>query len=125
MGKYRKGAVARAADARKLSTGPVILIGAGVLILLAVVIWQLTLMPTTTVVQSSPTFDIPFPEIQRVALVDAKKAYDAGTALFLDVRDGGTYGSKHISGSINITLADLESRVNELPKDRWIITVCT
>jgi rhodanese-related sulfurtransferase len=70
-------------------------------------------------------FEIPYPEITRVSLDDSKKVFDDGSAIFLDVRDAGTFGSKHISNSINIPLTELESRLNELPKDRWIITVCT
>jgi cytoskeletal protein RodZ len=123
MGKYRRAASQTSGKQRSL--GPVILIGVGILILLVVIIWQLTLLPTSTAPQTSANFDIPYPEMKRVSLADAKTAYDASSALFVDVRDAGTFGSKHITGSINIPLAELENRFQELPKDRWIITVCT
>jgi len=124
MRKYRR-ASSRLAAASKNSQGPVILIGVGIVIVLVVVIWQLSLLPATTIAQSSPSLDIPYPEIERVSLADARAALDDGSALFLDVRDAGTFGSKHITGATNIPLDELENRTGELPKDRWIITVCT
>jgi hypothetical protein len=123
MTKYRRAASQTAENQRK--NGPVILIGAGILIILVVVIWQLSLLPATTAPQVSATFDIPYPEMKRVTLANAKTAYDSDGALFVDVRDAGTFGSKHITGSINIPLTDLENRASELPQDRWIVTVCT
>jgi cytochrome oxidase assembly protein ShyY1 len=106
-------------------SGPVILIAVGVVIILVVVVWQLSRLPATTAAQSSTNFDIPYPEMKRVSLSDSKQAFDEDKAVFLDVRDSGTYGSKHIKGAINIPLNELETRFTELPKDRWIITVCT
>jgi hypothetical protein len=123
MRKYRRAASRAAVKNNKF--GPIILIGAGIFVILAVVIWQLSLLPTTTAAPIAGNFDIPYPEIKRVSLEDAKTALDTGGALILDVRDAGTFGSKHITGSINIPLNDLEKRANELPKDRWILTVCT
>ncbi len=108
----------------RLSPGPIILIGAGVLILLAVLVFQLSNLPTTTAPQSS-AFSVPYPESVRVSLADAKTAFDNHTAVFLDVRDNGTYSSDPINGAVNIPLADLPARMSELPKDRWIITYCT
>jgi len=124
MRKYRRASL-RAAENSKKGAGPIVLIGVGVLILIIVAIWQLSLLPATTVAQSSSNFDIPYPEIKRVSLADAKTAFDEGAALIVDVRDAGTFGSKHITGAVNIPLDQLENRYSELPKDRWIITVCT
>lgn len=116
---------ARAASPSVNRLGPLILIGFGLIVLLGVIIWQLSMLPSTTVAPASASLPIPYPEIERTSLADAKKAYDDGSALILDVRDTGTFGSKHIPGSLNIPLTELESRLNELPKDRWILTVCT
>ena len=124
MAKLRRGASISGA-AKKDYTGPLLLIAVGVVILLAVVIWQLSLLPATTVSGPSSKIDIPFPEIGRITPADAKMAFDDGSALFVDVRDSGTFGSKHITGAINIPLDEFESRASELPKDHWIITVCT
>jgi len=114
----------RSGGLASLGTGPIILIGAGVLILLAVVVWQLSSLPTTTAQQESP-FEVPYPNVVRISIQDARAAAETQNALILDVRDAGTYGSSHISGAVNIPLDQLASRMNELPKDRWIITYCT
>jgi hypothetical protein len=124
MSKSRR-VQARATSAANNRLGPILLIGSGVVVLLVVIIWQLSLLPATTVGPASANLQIPYPEIARTSLKDAKQAYDEGSAIFLDVRDSGTFGSKNIPRSINIPLTELESRLNELPKDRWILTVCT
>jgi hypothetical protein len=116
--------------------GPIFLVGGGVTIILIVIIWQLSsaagsaAIPQNSQLPSVATpqneaLQTPFPEISRVSPEDAKAAFDSQSAVFVDVRDSGSYASGHISGAINIPLTDLESRANELPKDRWIITYCT
>lgn len=107
-----------------MGAGPIILIGAGVLILIAVGVFLLSSLPTSTAPQTAP-FAIPYPNVVRLSLADAKTAYDNQSALFVDVRDAGSYASDHIKGAVNIPLDQLASRMNELPKNRWIITYCT
>ncbi len=83
--------------------------------------------------QNAPTAPTPatafeeetYPEIPRVSLRDSKSAYDAGTAVFVDVRSAEAYQGSHIAGAINIPLADIESRFGELDQTQWIITYCT
>ncbi len=65
-----------------------------------------------------------FPEIPRVDVVESKAALDAGTAVFVDVRDADSYAAGHIPGALNIPLAELESRWDQLDKTQWIITYC-
>lgn len=62
-----------------------------------------------------------YPGIPRVSVADAKAAYDIGSAVFLDVRDGSEYALGHIPGAISIPLAELPSRMNELDPSAWII----
>jgi hypothetical protein len=64
-------------------------------------------------------------EIQRVPLQQAKAAFDARSAVFLDVRGASFYATAHIPGALNIPLADLETRLNELDPSQWIIPYCT
>jgi len=66
-----------------------------------------------------------FPEIPRVNLTQAKAAFDGRTAIFLDVRDAGSYEAGHIPGALSIPLAMLNERANELKPTDWIITYCT
>ena len=66
-----------------------------------------------------------YPEVARVSLEEAKTALDAGTANIVDVRAGEAYQAAHVAGSINIPLAELETRLGELDRNEWIITYCT
>ena len=109
----------------KLSIGPIVLIGAGILILLSLLVWKLSSLPAATTPQAESPFQIPYPEISRVSLEDAKAAFDNQKALFVDVRDAGSYAAGHIQGSINVPLADVETRLSDLPANRWIILYCT
>jgi len=68
---------------------------------------------------------IPYPDVPRIPAAEAKTRYDAGTALFVDVRSQGEYDTAHVANAISLPLADLESRYRELPQDAEIITYCT
>ena len=61
----------------------------------------------------------------RVSLDEAKKHYDAGTAIFLDVRGVEEYRSAHVPGALSIPLAEIEARSGELSPEARIITYCT
>lgn len=63
--------------------------------------------------------------VPRVSLVDSKAALDSGSAIFLDVRTAEAFQGERITSSINIPLAELESRMTELDPEQWIITYCT
>ncbi len=98
----------------------------GLLAALLTVILALTAcgaVATPTPTTAAPT--IPFPDVPRTTLEEAKALHDAGTALFLDVRAADVYAVSHISGAVNIPLEELEGRLGELPKDEQIITICT
>ncbi len=64
-------------------------------------------------------------QVKRVSLVEAKAALDAGTAVFVDVRDNSSYQISHIPGALSIPLNDLTSHLDELDTSTWIITYCT
>jgi 3-mercaptopyruvate sulfurtransferase SseA len=67
----------------------------------------------------------PYLEVPRVTLEEAKTAFDSGAAVFVDVRSAASYEASHIPGALSIPLGELESRINELDPDQWIITYCT
>ena len=64
-------------------------------------------------------------DVQRVTPVDAKAAFDNGAAVFVDVRDGGSFEKSHIPGALHIPLSALNDYLGELDKSSWIITYCT
>lgn len=59
----------------------------------------------------------------RISLEEAKKLFDEGRAVFVDVRSPTSYRFSHIPGSINIPLRELPRRMGELPKDLPIVTI--
>lgn len=68
---------------------------------------------------------IPYPEIARVSLVEAKTALDAGTAIFVDVRSADAFAGQRITGAVNIPTAEVQDRLTELDLNDWIIPYCT
>lgn len=64
-------------------------------------------------------------EAPRISLADAKKDFDAGTAIFVDSRPAESYKDLHIKGAINIPFADAETRWKEIPADKKIIVYCS
>jgi rhodanese-related sulfurtransferase len=45
-------------------------------------------------------------------------------AQLVDVRSPGEFASGHASGSVNIPLSELDSRVKELDPNRWVVVAC-
>lgn len=61
----------------------------------------------------------------RISLADAKKDYDAGDAIIIDVRDVNAYKNEHVKGALNVPLADLDANIDKLPKGKKIIAYCS
>ena len=61
----------------------------------------------------------------RISLAEAKKAFDSGTAIFIDTRGEDVYKQEHVKGAINITLQDDASKYNSIPKGKKIIVYCS
>lgn len=58
-----------------------------------------------------------------ISVEQAAEKKGAG-AFFLDVREPGEWTQIHIPGSVLIPLAQLQSRLDELPRDKEIVVVC-
>ncbi len=100
------------------------LVGGGLLLIVA------AFMLASQTSTAAPTPEAAFveeiyPEIQRVSIDEAKSALDSGTAVFVDVRSEEAFQASHISGAVNIPSEELEARLGELDKAKWIITYCT
>ena len=65
--------------------------------------------------------------VPRVAVQDAKAAFDSGQAVIVDVRSPDAYAASHIAGAISVTLGEIEINPGAVPldKNQWIITYCT
>lgn len=63
-------------------------------------------------------------EIPRITVEEAKKALDAGNAVFVDSRATEAYRAEHIKGAIIIEGA-ADDRFDKLPKGKKIIVYCS
>jgi len=103
---------------KRKSLIPLIFIGGGILLLVAGLAWVLLRQQAAPAVTTTPAS---VEQIVRVSLDDAKAAFDASTAIFLDVRAGSSYEVSHIPGAVSIPLNDLPGRMGELHPASWII----
>lgn len=69
--------------------------------------------------------NIPYPEVPRTPLEEAKAKYDEGTALIVDTRSMEEYNRQHIPGAAALPLSELGTQNPDLPRDQEIITYCT
>lgn len=105
---------------------PLLLIAVGFILLVGVVIYTVFLArPEDQDYVSDPGANAPFDDVPRVTLSQAKGAFDAGSAVFVDVRDRVYYESSHIPGALLIPLGEIASRLGELDPQDWIILYCT
>lgn len=61
----------------------------------------------------------------RINLADAKKEFDAGTAVFVDTRAEVSYRAEHVKGAINLPMEAVELRYKEIPTGKKIIAYCS
>ncbi len=66
--------------------------------------------------------------VHRIELIDpdelARRIDGEDGPAILDVRNASEYASEHIPGSLHIPYGNLASRLDELPRDRPIATIC-
>ena len=115
---------------RKTPKFPVLLLVVGGFLIMLAALLSLYQGKTSPIGSQSPLpegghEEETYPEIVRVSLADAKAAADSGSAVFVDVRSAEAYSAEHVPGALNIPLGDLETRLNELDPNQWIITYCT
>ncbi|HEX6126449.1 MAG TPA: rhodanese-like domain-containing protein [Pyrinomonadaceae bacterium] len=61
----------------------------------------------------------------RIALADAKKDFDAKTAVFIDTHAPEQFAQRHIPGAINVPANNIEPYLNKIPKGKKIIAYCS
>ena len=110
------------------SAWPLFMIIAGVLLIAGASIWFVReggLSVSQRAAQTVTITEDVYASLPRVSLGDALAAYQTGTAVFVDVRDTGSYNQSHIKGALSIPLGELPDRLSELKASDWIITYCT
>ncbi len=60
----------------------------------------------------------------KIKTPDMLALVEEGKAVLVDIRFAQEFEAWHIAGSVNIPLNELPKRLNELPKDKLIITAC-
>ncbi|MBI5563743.1 MAG: hypothetical protein HY870_02535 [Chloroflexi bacterium] len=114
-----------------LIVGSLLIITVGTLLILSAIPASTPTATAPSALQTAPqaaptaSAEIPYPEIVRVSLGDAKAAYDLKQAVYLDVRDADSYANSHIPGAVSIPLNNLEARLKDLDPNAWILTYCT
>lgn len=70
------------------------------------------------------SFDLKERSDMKIKSVDMLNMIENGTAVLIDIRFREEYESWNLPFSKNIPLNELPNRLNELPKDKLIITAC-
>ena len=104
---------------------PILLVLLGALLLVGAGVWFFFLGGQEESVATPPQANIPYPEVPRALLDEAKQAYDNGSAVFVDVRGEQYYQQTHIAGAFSLPEDQLPARLGELNPQDWIITYCT
>jgi len=67
-------------------------------------------------------------ELARISPAEVKKRIDRGEpVLFIDARNQHDYSASEVKlpGALRIHYTEMEQHLNELPRDRLIVTYCT
>ena len=102
---------------RKNKTAALIFIVAGILLIVAGLVWVMN-QPVAAVRTPTPAA---VGQVERVSLADARAAFEAGEAVFVDVRDSQSYAATHIPGAVLIPSNEVSARSGELNPQAWII----
>lgn len=73
----------------------------------------------------APKTGEPTDNAPRITLADAKKEFDAGSAVFVDTRAEAAYKNERIKGAVNLVANAPEEEYKKLPTDKKIIAYCS
>jgi hypothetical protein len=88
----------------------------------------ITQSPTTHSKSSSPAPSVapnPADTARRIKAEELHELFQQGKVLIVDTRNEPSYKQSHIKGAILIPAGEFASRVDELPRDKMIVTYCT
>jgi predicted sulfurtransferase len=75
-----------------------------------------------TTAQNAPT---PSDGVRRITVAELKAMMDSNEAVVIDVRNEASYNAAHIKGARLIPEADILKHLDELPRDKTIVTYCS
>ena len=64
-------------------------------------------------------------EAHRITAEELKALAEKGQAVIVDVRAKEAWDAGHIEGAVHIPLAELSSRLKDLPKNKHVVAYCT
>ena len=89
-------------------------------------------VPSTTAPTATSATATPPPQpggdrstVQRMAVEDLRAKMNLNEVTVIDVRDATAFASRHIPGAINVPFASVEAMLDQIPKDKLIVTYCT
>ena len=80
--------------------------------------------PNVQITPGAPQAEKPLESARRISREEAMKMVSAKKAVYIDVRGKDQYDIEHIPGAISIPLGELPARIQELPKNKFLITYC-
>jgi len=86
---------------------------------------QNTLSVPVVTAKPNPTVSIPFPEIERVSVKQAKEQVDKDKAVLIDVRSQAAYDQSHAAGALSFPEETIAEQYAQLPKDKLLVLYCT
>ena len=111
-------------SSRKRSvTWALALAGGLLLIAIGAVVWLQR--PASAPLTVTAAAGAPDPDVPRMEVAQAKRLAASGQALLIDVRGDQYYNQLHIDGAISLPYDQVEQRLGQLPKDKWLILYCT
>ena len=63
--------------------------------------------------------------VRRITTVELRDLLSKGQAVVIDVRNEASYKAGHIRGAKLIPTSEFLARINELPRDKMIVTYCS
>jgi 3-mercaptopyruvate sulfurtransferase SseA len=80
---------------------------------------------TSSVAPAPTTAPPPADGARRVAVTELKDLLDKNEAIVIDVRNEASYNAGHIRGARLIPEADILKHIDELPRNKLIVTYCS
>ncbi len=110
---------------RRIAPLLMVVLGTFMLFGSVIIFMDISAQPEAEATPTEVSLQIPYPQVKRVSLVDAKAAYDLGHAIFIDTRGEPYYSQGHIPGALSITDREILSQLERFSPNDWLITYCT
>jgi len=96
-------------------------------ILLSLDSWRTTSAESAANATALPmsTQEIPYPDVPRISVQEARDRLDRGEIVMVDVRSEASYDTLHIEGAVSMPEAEILDRLGELNPESVLVLYCT